>query len=157
MITCNSFRHILTSSSIWISAEAVAQRCSVKKRFLDISQNSQENTCSRISFLIKLKTCNFIKKETLTQVFSCELCEISKNTPSEHLLVLKTSWRLALKTFSRRVLKKSWRHTLKTSWRHHGEKQNTYWGSNKSKCVSNKSIFHKSVSDNSKANPECIN
>ena len=24
--------------------------------------------------------CNFIKKETLTQVFSCEFCEISKNT-----------------------------------------------------------------------------
>ena len=23
--------------------------------------------------------CNFIKKETLTQVFSCEFCEISKN------------------------------------------------------------------------------
>ena len=23
---------------------------------------------------------NFIKKETLTQVFSCELCKISKNT-----------------------------------------------------------------------------
>ena len=29
---------------------------------------------------------NLIKKETLTQVFSCELCEISKNTFStEHL------------------------------------------------------------------------
>ena len=26
------------------------------------------------------QTCNFIKKETLTQVFSCEFCEISKNT-----------------------------------------------------------------------------
>ena len=24
--------------------------------------------------------CNFIKKETLAQVFSCEVCEISKNT-----------------------------------------------------------------------------
>ena len=24
--------------------------------------------------------CNFIKKETLAQVFFCELCEISKNT-----------------------------------------------------------------------------
>ena len=27
-----------------------------------------------------LKACNFIKKETLEQVFSCEFCEISKNT-----------------------------------------------------------------------------
>ena len=56
--------------------EAVAQRCSVKKVFSEISQNSQENTCARVSILIKL----FIKKETLAQVFSCEFCEISKNT-----------------------------------------------------------------------------
>ena len=33
-------------------------------------------------FLIKLQAsaCNFIKKETLSQEFSCEFCEISKNT-----------------------------------------------------------------------------
>ena len=30
--------------------EAVAQRCSVKKMFLEISQNSQENTCAKASF-----------------------------------------------------------------------------------------------------------
>ena len=35
--------------------KAVARRCSVKKVFLEISQNSQENTCARVSFLIKLK------------------------------------------------------------------------------------------------------
>ena len=33
-------------------AEAVAQRCSVKKVFLKIFQNSQESTCARVSFLI---------------------------------------------------------------------------------------------------------
>ena len=33
--------------------EAVVQRCSVKKVLLEISQNSQENTCARVSFLIK--------------------------------------------------------------------------------------------------------
>ena len=38
------------------SQEAVAQRCSVKKVFLKISQNSQENNCARVSFLIKLQT-----------------------------------------------------------------------------------------------------
>ena len=26
------------------------------------------------------EACNFTKKETMTQVFSCEFCEISKNT-----------------------------------------------------------------------------
>ena len=36
-------------------SEAVAQRCSVKKLFLEISQNSRENTCVRVSFLIKLQ------------------------------------------------------------------------------------------------------
>ena len=51
-----------------------------KRVFLEISQTSQENTCVRASFLIKLQSCNFIKKETLAQVFPCELCEISKNT-----------------------------------------------------------------------------
>ena len=30
--------------------EAVVQRCSVRKVFLKISQNSQENTCVRVSF-----------------------------------------------------------------------------------------------------------
>ena len=30
-------------------------RCSVKKVFLEISQNSQKNTCARYSFLIKLQ------------------------------------------------------------------------------------------------------
>ena len=38
-----------------IKTEAVAQRCSVKK------------------------ACNYIKKETLAQVFSCEFCKTSKN------------------------------------------------------------------------------
>ena len=38
-----------------IHKEAVAKRCSVKKVFLEISQNSQENTCARASFLIKLQ------------------------------------------------------------------------------------------------------
>ena len=48
--------------------DAVARKCSVKKVFLEILQNSQENT--------------FFKKETLSQVFSCKFCEISKNTYS---------------------------------------------------------------------------
>ena len=58
------------------------RRCSAKKVFLEISQNSQEKTCARVSFLInsRLQACNFIKKETLAMVFSCEFCEISKST-----------------------------------------------------------------------------
>ena len=50
------------------NSEAVVQRCSLKKVFLKISQNSQENTCTRVSFSIKL------------QAQTCEFCEILKNT-----------------------------------------------------------------------------
>ena len=49
-----------------VVSEAVAQRCSAKKVILEISRNSQ--------------VCNFIKKEVLAQVFSCEFCAISKKT-----------------------------------------------------------------------------
>ena len=56
--------------------EAVVQRCSVKKMFLEIWQNSQKNTFSRVW----AEAYNFIKKEALTQVFSCEFCDISKDT-----------------------------------------------------------------------------
>ena len=51
--------------------------------FLEIFQNSQENNCARVSFLIKLQVA---KKENLAQVFSCEFYEISKsNFFTEHL------------------------------------------------------------------------
>ena len=43
---------------------------------LEISQNSQEDTCVSASFLYP-----FVKIESLTQVFLCEFCEhLSKNT-----------------------------------------------------------------------------
>ena len=98
--------------------------CSVETMFLEIPQNSQENSCARVSFLIKLQAlgsgkrrlrhscfpvnyakfsrtpffiehlrwgCNFIKKETLVQVFSCDFCEILNNN-----FLYNTSARLLL-------------------------------------------------------------
>ena len=59
-------------------SEAVIRRCSVKDVFLEILQNPQENTCARDSFT-EPQACNFIKKESLAQVFSFEFCEIVKN------------------------------------------------------------------------------
>ena len=76
-----------TSTPLLISEGGVKK----KKVFLKILQNSQENTCARVSFLIKLQA-NFIEKETLAQLFSCEFCEIFKKTflknTSERLLLL---------------------------------------------------------------------
>ena len=54
------------------------------------------------------------------------------------------------------ILKTCLEDVLKTLWR-----ETKYLlgisVSKKSKCVSNKSILHKSISDNSKVNPNCIN
>ena len=70
-------------------------RCSVKKMFLEISQNSQKYTCARVSFLIKLQTSQNSQKNACARVsflikfqakvVSCEFCEISKNFFIEHL------------------------------------------------------------------------
>ena len=81
----------------------------------------------------------------------------------------ETSWRrlrkrkiVMLKTSSRQFFKTSWTHVLKTSWRHVWTccRQTRYLlgisVSNKSKYVSNNSIFHKSISDESKVNPKSL-
>ena len=57
--------------------EVALRRCSVKKVFLEISQNLQETTYAKVSCN---KVAGLIKKETLAQVFPCEFCEISKKT-----------------------------------------------------------------------------
>ena len=77
----NTNRYSFSNTS---DAEAVVLRCPVKKVFLKISQNSQENTCARVSLLIKLQAwdSNLIK----TRMFFCEFCKIFKNTFfTEHL------------------------------------------------------------------------
>ena len=77
--------------SIENNHRSIHQRCSVRKGILEISQNSQESTCARVSFLIKLKAsaCNFIKKETLAQVLSCEFYEFLRTLfLAEHLRLL---------------------------------------------------------------------
>ena len=66
----------------WWIKEAVAHTCSVKKLLLEISQKFVEKHLCQSIFFNKVAdaACNFIKKETLAQVFSCQFCEISKNS-----------------------------------------------------------------------------
>ena len=47
-------RRTLVAASEKPKAEAVVQRCSLKKLFLEISLNSQENNCARVSFFTAL-------------------------------------------------------------------------------------------------------
>ena len=65
----------------WYNISIRLEVCCKKKVFLEISQISQENTCARVYFLIKFnEVINFIKNETLAQIFFCDFCEILKNT-----------------------------------------------------------------------------
>ena len=94
-----SIEHLVTTASVVkssstfcysnvVQTEAATRSILYERVFLEISQNSQENTCARASFLIKLQALgNFIKRETLALVFSCEFGGISKNIFfTEHLL-----------------------------------------------------------------------
>ena len=72
-VLLNLFNHKNFFRPIWNIAcgkdvlSSSHQRCSVKKDLLEISQNSQENICGRVSFLIKLmaEVCNSLLKKRL--------------------------------------------------------------------------------------------
>ena len=65
-LTLDEFRIMVLVSLLLISNASDGSRSS-----------RQEVFCEKGIFK---NSCNFIKKETLAQVFSCEFCEISKNT-----------------------------------------------------------------------------
>ena len=50
-----TFYCVKIKPTYYYSTEAVVRRCSVKKMFLEILQNLQENTCTGVSCLIKLQ------------------------------------------------------------------------------------------------------
>ena len=72
-----------------IFSEAVAQRCSVKKMFLEILQNSKENSCDRVFFLNKvagLGPATLLKKRLWHRCFPMNFAKFLR-TPcfTEHL------------------------------------------------------------------------
>ena len=96
-----------------------------KKGFL---RNSQENTCDRVSFLIKLQACNFIKKGTLAQLLCYELCEhlrTPKNSFSYRTLPVVASGHLTThpKHFSWYIISTIFCHI----WRLFIENLTYYW------------------------------
>ena len=97
------YRKKLTSgfskTRLYLITEAVVHRCSVKKMFLEISKNSQENTCARVSSLIK--------KRLWHLCFPVSFAKFPR-TPflTEHL------WWLLLWLI--KLTEESWR--LRTSW-----------------------------------------
>ena len=68
--------------------EAVVWRCSVEKVFLEISQNSQENTCARVSFFNKvagLRPATLLKKRLWHRCFPVNFAKFLTSFFTEHL------------------------------------------------------------------------
>ena len=86
----------------------------------------------------------------LQHVFSIKILPLPRRLGGRKIVMLKTS--------SRRLEDMSWRCMEDISWGHYGDKQNTYWGylhlTNLKVYLTN--LYYKSISDNSKANPKCI-
>ena len=70
--------HYWATTEFYSKTRRSHRGCSVKKDVLrNFAKFTGKQLCQRL---------NFIKKESLAQVFSCEFCEISKNTFfTEHL------------------------------------------------------------------------
>ena len=68
----------LQNTSFSVKARSSDWKCSIKKVFLKTSQNSQENTCARVS-LKGVFLCILVLR-CFSQVFSCVFCEIVKHT-----------------------------------------------------------------------------
>ena len=82
------------TSILLITIRSSHQRCFVKKVFLEISQNSQESTCARTSFSIKLQAAapaTLLKKRLWHRCFPMNFAKFlrtpfSQNTPGWLLL-----------------------------------------------------------------------
>ena len=75
--TCLSLKYRISQKTSVITGRNSHLRCSIKKLFLKILQNSQESTCAESQ---SLRPATLLKKETLAQVFSWEFCENFKST-----------------------------------------------------------------------------
>ena len=90
-----SIKYSAVSDDLLECIEAVIQRCSVKQVFLEILQNLQEDTCARVSFLIKLQASGlqlYLKKRLWRRCFPVNI-EKFLRTP----FLQNTSGRLLLK------------------------------------------------------------
>ena len=87
---CNhSYRLLIIFDKLFMFAGSLRsnhRRCCVRKGVLrNFAKFIWKNLCQSL-FFNKVEAFNFIKKDTLAQVFSCEFWEISKNTfITEHL------------------------------------------------------------------------
>ena len=81
--TYNFIRKRLQYCEVYENTRSSYQRCYIKGVLINFAKFTGKHLCQGL-FLNKVaglrpQACNFIKKEALVPVFSCEFCEIYKN------------------------------------------------------------------------------
>ena len=77
MVNCKDFRYLLVLYGfIWFYIVLDV----LHVQFSSVHYISFGKEGATGDLLLRVEACNFIKKETLAQVFSCKFCEIFKNT-----------------------------------------------------------------------------
>ena len=81
LLTRSSFVDVKTCKLTFEKSEEVSRMCSVKRLWFKILQKSQKAPVSDSTFQQNCwpEACNFIRKETLAQVFFCEFFKIFNN------------------------------------------------------------------------------
>ena len=100
------------------------RRCFVRKNVLrNFPKFTWKHLCQSLSLVkLKVSACNFIKRESLAQVFSCEFCKISKNSffikhfraTASKCSVLQKQWLTVLKNTLNTSLDGNTKKPLKT-------------------------------------------
>ena len=107
-----------TNHFYFLGRRNIHKRCSIRKAVLkNFVKFTGKHLCQSFFFNkvadLRPKACNFIKKETLAQMLSCEFCKIFKNTFfTEHLWMTasknhsQVSYRTAIPRIFRKYLAK---------------------------------------------------
>ena len=94
-------RVLITSEQI--ITESVVQSCSVKNVFVEISQNSQENTWARVSFLITLQApATLLKKRLWLRCFPMHFVKFLRVPYLENTSGGSFYWRISNLTLKKR-------------------------------------------------------
>ena len=99
------------------------RRCSVKKAILEILENSQENTCARVSFLIKLQAniirpASLLKKSIWHRCFSVNFPKFLRTPFLREQLWWRLLYHLELNN-SNRTLLLYWTYVVLTAGSYH--------------------------------------
>ena len=87
---CNSTKYLWLQLNRHFHCDLTFPALTPQTVFLCLFRSSRPDAFCKKGVL-RLQACNFIKKETLAQVLSCEFCEISKNIFSYRTLPVAAS------------------------------------------------------------------